>query len=112
MAECRTIVGLRLDQKSIDTLERIKKKHAYGNALATVLSAGVFSSIFTKSSPAEAAYNITQTDWDMYARAMISVPVITRAAIQKEVQLMILDYQIANNPQLLQFWQGIYDGCQ
>ena len=112
MAECKAISGLKLDQQSIDALERIRTKHAYGNALASVLSAGVVSSIFTKSNSLNAAYNITQTDWTLYSQAMKSIPEITKAAVRKEVQLMIINYQLHYNAQLLQFWKGIYDGCQ
>lgn len=112
MAECKAIAGLKLDKQSIDAVERIKAKHAYGIALGAVVSAGVISSIFTKSGSVEVAYNITQTDWSLYSHAMLSVPEITKAAIRKEVELMIVHYQLHYNAQLLQFWQGIHDGCQ
>lgn len=112
MGQCETIVGLVLDKKSSDAIKRINDKKKYGNALAVMLSAGVFSSIFTKSNSLQASYNITQTDWVLYARAMKSVPAITKRAIEKEVELMIIDYQLKSNRKLLSFWKGIYEGCK
>lgn len=113
MGQCEAIVGLVLDKKSSDTINRINNKKKYGNVLAVMLSAGVFSSIFTKNNSLQASYNITQTDWILYARSMKSVPAITKRAIEKEVKLMIIDYQLKNNNRkLLSFWKGIYEGCK
>ena len=112
MGQCEAITGLVLDKKSTDAIKRINDKKKYGNALAAMLSAGVFSSIFTRSNSVQVAYNISQTDWALYAEAMKSVPAITKRAIEKEVELMILDYKMQNNRKLLAFWKGMYEGCK
>jgi hypothetical protein len=67
MKACEPIIGLILDPPSRRALERISQKHKYGNALASALSAGELANIFVKSSALQAAFNITQTDWDLYA---------------------------------------------
>jgi hypothetical protein len=45
------------------------------------------------------SYNITQTDWELYAEAMRAIPVITKSSMQKEIDLMLLHY----------YMPGIYD---
>nr|WP_193988806.1 hypothetical protein [Lelliottia steviae] len=112
MNNCQPIQGLKFDSVSQRTLQKIAQKKESGNLLSAALTAGVFSSIFTKSSPAQAAYNITQTDWSLYAKSMKAVPIITRRSIEKDVEFMILHYQMHNNPKLLKFWQGVYNGCK
>ncbi len=112
MPKCETIYGLVLDEESLDAVEGIKKKRIYGNALASVISSGVFSNIFTRSNAPQAAYNITQTDWSLYADTMKAVPMITRRAIQKEVEHMIVHYQLHYDRKHLKFWEGIYNGCK
>lgn len=112
MPRCETIYGLALDKKSLEAIERIKKKRIYGNALAGVISIGVFSNIFTRSNAPQAAYNITQTDWSLYANAMKAVPIITRRAIEKEVEHMIVHYQPHYDRKQLKFWERIYSGCK
>lgn len=104
------ISGLQLDQASKDAIKRIHEKQRLGNLLGAALSAGVVINIFARSQSWQASYNITQTDWSLYGQAMKSVPVITRAAIRKEVELMILHYHTHQNYRLLQFWEGVYEG--
>ena len=77
-----------------------------------MVTVGVISNIFTKSNSLQASYHITQTDWSIYAQSMKSVPAITKRAIEKEVELMIMHYQIKNDQKLLAFWKGIYEGCK
>jgi hypothetical protein len=111
MSQCEPIFSLVLDDKSRNTLESIKKKHAFGGALAGVVTLGVVSNIFTNSNSAQAAYNISHTDWVLYANAMKAVPVITRRAIEKDVEQMIVHYKINYDRKHLKFWEGIYSGC-
>ncbi|MCU7845751.1 MAG: hypothetical protein KZQ93_18120 [Candidatus Thiodiazotropha sp. (ex Monitilora ramsayi)] len=112
MPKCKPIQGLVLDKESQDAIERIKKKRIFGDALAGMISIGVFSNIFTRSNAAQASYNITQTDWILYAQTMNAVPIITKRAIEKEVEDMIVHYQLHYDPKQLKFWEGIYSGCK
>ncbi|TRX73773.1 hypothetical protein [Pseudomonas mangiferae] len=112
MAVCETLIGLRLDAQSKAALEKIGRMQHMGDALAVMTSAGVFSSIFSKSNAATAAYNVTQTDWVLYIQAMRAVPNVTRRAIEKEVELMIFTYQLSNEEMLRRFWEGMLNGCR
>lgn len=112
MNKCVPLNNVKLDIISQKALKTIRDKKNAGDMLAATVTVGVFSSIFTKSNPPQAAFNITQTDWSLYTKAMKAVPVITKRAIEKEVEFMILHYQLHNNPKLLQFWQGVYSGCK
>lgn len=62
MGKCQAIPALKLDEHSRRVIHRITEKRNFGKLLAGTLSIGVFSSIFTKSGPKTAMYNITQTD--------------------------------------------------
>lgn len=112
LATCENIVGLQLDSESLAAIERIKKRSQAGQLLAMALSAGVLNSIFTKSNAANAAWNISQTDWQMYSQAMRSIPDITRTAIRNDAQQMQLTYNMRNNRKLEKFWEGVANGCQ
>lgn len=114
MAGCEPIIGLKLDAKSIEALERIKEKNRLGQILATTVTAGVFNSIFTKNKAPVVGYNITQTDWELYAEAMKAIPIITKSSIQKEIDLMLLHYYMPGkyDHKHVQFWKGMKNGCQ
>ncbi len=112
MPQCEPIQGLVLDKESLDTIERIRKKQIFGDALAGVISIGVFLNIFTRSSSAQVSYNITQTDWILYSDAMNAVPIITKRAVEKDVEDMIVHFQLNYDRKQLKFWEGIYNGCK
>lgn len=112
MSNCGPIIGLVLDSTSRQALEKISQKHKYGNALAAALSTGVLANIFVKNSAPQAAFNITQTDWDLYARSMSAVPQITKRAVEREVENMIIHYELNYDRQHLLFWKGIHNGCR
>lgn len=104
-AHSRISVG----QGQLGSYRTNKEKAYFCDALAGVISIGVFSNIFTKSN---AAYNITQTDWILYSDAMRAIPIITKRAIEKEVENMIIHFQLNYDRKQLNFWKGIYNGCK
>ena len=67
MGQCKLISDLVLDKKSSEALKRISDKGKYGIILSSMVTVGVISNIFTKSNSLQASYNITQTDWAIYA---------------------------------------------
>ncbi|MCF6244149.1 MAG: hypothetical protein L3J43_03880 [Sulfurovum sp.] len=112
MGKCQPVLGLRFDDYSKKALKRIAEKEKFGKLLAGAISLGIFNSIFTKSGPKTAMYNITQTDWELYANAVKSTSIITEAAIRKEMQFAFLHYQSPYNHKLATFWKGLLDGCK
>lgn len=112
MNACKPIPGLELDDDSLQALKRIQKKITSGKFLATAVSVGVFSNIFTKNNLPLASYNVTQTDWVLYAQSMKAVPAIVKAAVRQEIEQMVVNYQLNYNHKHLLFWKGMYDGCQ
>lgn len=109
---CEPIVGLYLDPNSKSAMAEIQRKMRASNALATALSVGIFAKIFVKSGAVGVAYNITQTDWSLYAQAMRSVPKVTEEAVKKVYARMIIHYEIHYDRKLLKFWKGLYNGCK
>ena len=112
MNTCKPIPELQLDDDSLQSLKRIQKKITSGKFLATAVSVGVFSNIFTKNNLPVASYNVTQTDWVLYTQAMKAVPVIIKTAVRQEIEQMVVNYQLNYNHKHLLFWKGMYDGCQ
>ena len=112
MNECRPMVGVKFDASSKALIERIYGVTSNGKLLSIVLAGGVLSSIFTKSSPPAAAYNITQTDWVLFSSAMRSVPETVKAIINKEINMHILDSKMDGNFKIIPFWEAVRDGCQ
>jgi hypothetical protein len=112
MSDCKPIPGLILDDESYQALRRIKKTITSGKFLATAVSVGVFSNIFTKNNVALASYNVTQTDWVLYAQSMKAIPIIVKTTIRKEIEQMVINYQLNYSRKHLLFWKGMYDGCQ
>lgn len=114
MSVCKPIIGLKLDSKSLATLERIEEKANLGKLLGIAVNVGVFHSIFTKNRAPVVAYNITQTDWELYADAMQAIPIITKSSINKEIDMMIIHYQMpgSRDHKHLEFWKGMKNGCR
>lgn len=111
MGSCQVIQGLIVDSKSAIALQKIKQKVGLGNTLASFISVGVLSSIFTRSNVLQATYNISQTDWDLYAQSIKSIPAITRKSILVDMEEMITYYQFHYDYKLLNFWIGLHNGC-
>jgi len=111
MSGCQSVIALKLDKKSTEALNTIQKRLEAGNALATVLSVGVFTTIFAKNTGVTAAFNITQTDWELYSQAMKGIPEIVRVAVQKDIDLMIIHYHMNYDYQHMLFWKGMRNGC-
>lgn len=115
MTECPSpIENLELDQNSLDEIERIRKKSELSPWVNALMSIAVFNSIFTKSKPPVAGYNISQTEWGLYARAMRNVPTITKRAIERDIKMMILHYEMPGNydHKHVLFWRSLLHGCQ
>jgi len=112
MGKCQEINGLYFDEYSKKALKRIANNQKLGKLLAGAISLGIFNSIFTKSGPKTAMFNITQTDWTLYANAIKSTSIITDALIKREMQFAYLHYQSPYNYKLATFWKGLLDGCK
>lgn len=114
MGKCRPIMGLKLDAFSQAKIRRISEISSFSKLLAGAISIGVFNSIFTKSGPKTAALNITQMDWELFAKAVKSTQIIADAAIRREMQFAYLHYQYPDSYdyKLSKFWEGLLYGCK
>ena len=110
---CKPIIDFTLDEESREALERISHKKQLSKLLGVAISVGVFNSIFTKNKAPVAAFNVSQTDWNLYGKAVAALPTIQRKAIEKEIDLMIIHYQLGQyDHKHVQFWKGMKNGCQ
>ena len=108
MNRCRSFIGLKFDKDSLEAIKRISLKQQAAMVLHTSVSLGAFSSIFITRPLPKVLHNITQADWENYAKAIKAIPIITKRFINLEIDLMILKYQSENNFKLLQFWECIH----
>lgn len=113
MADCGPIRGLKLDAAGQKAIARIKDNQQLGKLIGAVMTVGVFNSIFTKSQPPVAGYNITQTDWELYAKALRSLPVASARLVEREIDSMLLHYQMPgqHDNKQLKFWRAMKNGC-
>ncbi|MBX2808688.1 MAG: hypothetical protein KTR20_08660 [Cellvibrionaceae bacterium] len=110
---CTPIVSLKLDDESKAALKRIKQHKKIAKVVGVMTSIGVLNSIFTKNKLPVSAFNITQTDWESYSKAMEALPRYQKAIIEQEVKLMILHYQMNGyDRRHVLFWKGILNGCK
>jgi hypothetical protein len=110
---CSPITGLKLDKESKTALARIKENQNLDKLLSAAITVGAFNSIFTKNKAPIVALNITQTDWNLYSKAMSALPSIQKHLIQKEIDMMIIHYQLGKyDYKHVQFWKGMKHGCK
>src|SRR5690554_2418185 len=110
---CPPISGLKLDTESKDAIGRITKNQNLAKLLSASLTVGVFNSISTKNKAFVTALNITQTDRDLYSKAMSALPHIQKRVIQREIDMMIIHYQMGKyDHKHVQFWKGMKHGCK
>jgi len=105
---CQSISGLTLDGDSIRAVEEIRRKQKLANYLSSTVSAGVLANILITGQPILMAYNIYQSDFQAYAKAMSSVPIILRGEIEKIAARQLIR---SLDPKQRTFWKGIYYGC-
>lgn len=110
--ECIPIIGLVFDQQSIDAIEDIKRRNDLFITLSKVMTHGVLFNIFAgkgKGSGLAIAHNITQTDFEMLAKALKAMPVIQRRVIQKIAEEQAI-YHMPKYKEKM-FWIGVSEGC-
>ncbi len=118
MVSCSSITALTLDKESLSAIKRIKSQKHFAKSIGAAITSelnprGVFHSIFTKNSSPIVAYNITQTDWGFYGQSMASLPKTQKALIVKEIDFMIIHYQLGKyDHKHVQFWKGMKYGCE
>ena len=108
--ECPKIIGLRLDQRSREGIERIRKAQQLSDRLAVAIGAGTVTTLFAKSTAPETAYNVMDTDWRLFTQALVAIPAISRERLKQEAALQILDH--AGDPKQRTFWQAVHGGCK
>lgn len=105
---CSSIDGLVLDRESIRAIEEIRNKQQIANYLNKQLSQGVLSNILLTNQSLTMAFNIYQTDFQLYTLAMKAVPTILKREVETIAGRQLLrkiDYKQRT------FWKGIHYGC-
>jgi hypothetical protein len=108
--DCPVIPNLKLDARSKGGIERIRKIQSLSNSLAKSLGFGSMANIFVGNGAPQAAYNITQQDWELLAKSLTAVPAIARNRIKQEAALQYLDH--LNDQKQSKFWKAIEQGCK
>mgnify|MGYP000485753352 CR=1 FL=1 len=106
---CPSIQGLTLDSDSQKAIDQIRHKADLANFLGGATSFGVLVNIFNTRQPTLMSYNIYQTDFQSFARAISAVPLIYRksiALIASQQELRNIDYKQRT------FWKAVRQGCK
>jgi len=110
--KCPELKNLKLDKESRDAIKRMRRTKAIADRLATALSVGQIATIFTSKNPLMVSYNISKTDWELYAEAMHSVPKITKTRMRKIAEKQWLRNQNEGNFKQVRFWEAVQNGCK
>ena len=102
------ITGILLQQCCIDSLELIRVKLEAAKYLERLMIPAVFVSLLispSKGSVLTTATSIYGTDWELLAKATVSIGPIAKGQIRD-----ISDYErLKHNGALRNFWDGIHD---
>ncbi|MCF6299336.1 MAG: hypothetical protein L3J01_05600 [Thiomicrorhabdus sp.] len=106
---CPTIIGLKLDRKSTLAVKTINSIISDMKATRAVISTGFIFNIFTTSGVPSTAFNISQADWEDFAKSSSHLASIQRSLIQIEA----ITQKIRHNGDSKQriFWEAIENGC-
>lgn len=105
---CPDIEGLKFSPNSRKALADIQRLRGLADALATVITAGVFMNIFVRSSVLTSSNNIRTTDWKKWSQAMRSIP----DTLRERIRLIAFDQsQVHPFGDEHKFWSAIVDGC-
>lgn len=107
--ECPNIGEIKFSQVSLDAIEEIRSKRAFGQALVAVIGLGTFANIFAGNGPVEATYSLYSTDFETMALSMATVPMITKKSIEKVADMTWL--KVSNHKER-QFWAAVSSGCK
>lgn len=110
---CSEISGLKLDQRSLEGLEEIKRRKKIADGLHFWLLGSIWVVLLADirtglGNPGDIAYNITQFEWEHWRNAMKAIGPIHRRVIQKIAEEQQLDH---TDPKQSLFWEQIKHGC-
>ena len=71
------------------------------------MSIGTMANIFLGNGALKSAYNISQTDFEAFARAMAALPYMQRKVIRDIAR----EQAIYHTGKESTFWMGVADGC-
>jgi hypothetical protein len=105
---CPTLHSLKLDNQSKQAVDKIRHGADLTRLLSGALSLGSLSGIFTRSSALQASYNIYNTDFVSFAKAMDGISKLRRRTVH---QIALSEYLRVGDFNQRQFWRAIYEGC-
>ncbi len=85
----------------------IQRKSNLSVILSRVMPLGTLTNIFLGGGVLKSSYNISQADFEAFAKAMQSLPVILRKVISNIAR----EQQLYHSGNQKEFWKGIENGC-
>lgn len=110
--KCPELKNLKLDKESRDAVKRVRRTKAIADRLAAALTAGQIATIFTSKNPLMVSYNISRSDWELYAEAMRGVPKIAKRRIRNIAGRQRLRNEYEGNFKQVRFWKAVEEGCK
>jgi len=110
--ECISIDNMTFSQAGRDAIEDIRRRAELFSTLSWAVPTAAIVVIFAGNKPLQSAYNITQTDFDMLARAMRALSPTGRRVVLKIAQEEYLrTSSSASTNKESKFWRGVIHGC-
>ena len=106
---CPSIEGLVLDEESKRAIDEIRQKGRLAEYIGVMSAAGVVANILNSRQPSMVSYNIYQTDYQSFAKAMASVPTLYKRVVENIASLQEL--RSHNNYKQMVFWKAVREGC-
>lgn len=106
--QCVNLDNVNFSPSSISAIEEIREKRKLFSLLSGSLPTGVMINIFLGNGPIRSAYNITQTDFELFTQSMSAITLTERRVIQRIAKEQILATTSKEN----RFWKGVLYGCE
>lgn len=105
--QCISLENVNFDSNSQAALAELRRKEKLFGLLKFALPVGTMANIFLGNGAGKSAYNISQTDFETFAKAMFSLPPIHKKVVRDIARMQAISLTGKQS----QFWRGIADGC-
>lgn len=107
MATCPSLENVKLSPEGQKALKNIQSVIKNSEILQKVLVGGTLINVLASDKVIPVAFNVTNTDWEMLAKAVKGVPAIAQNRIEQISGMMTLNTKGKERD----FWKAIYQNC-
>ncbi|MGO3391795.1 hypothetical protein ACT3S9_19835 [Pseudoalteromonas sp. AOP31-A2-14] len=105
---CPDISDLEFSERGKLAVKEIRRIKGVNQWLSSAIVVGTFANIFAGNGMIKSHYNLTQTDFNSFNKALRDSPSIARQTIKTISGLQAIR---AKTSKERQFWKAVYNGC-